>query len=167
MPHVSCRNCSKHFYKKPSGIKAGEGKYCSMRCKRIGQHTGRSVECFICRKEVYKSGKALRISKSGKHFCSKSCQTIWRNSMVYIGPRHPNWKDGRGRDSYRSIIRRSEKIQECILCKIIDKRVLAVHHIDHDHFNNDIRNLAWLCHNCHYLVHHAERERERFMADVA
>ena len=167
MPYVICQNCSTQFYKKPSSIKAGEGKYCSLICKRVAQRTGEMTSCFICQKEIYKSAKALRTSKSGKYFCSKSCQTIWRNSIVYVGSRHPNWKDGRSRDSYRSIIRRSGKVRRCVLCKISDMRILAVHHIDHNHFNNILENLAWLCHNCHFLVHHDDKERKRFMADVA
>ncbi len=41
---------------------------------------------------------------------------------------------------------------------------MAVHHIDEDHNNNELGNLAWLCHNCHHLVHHDNVERQRFLA---
>lgn len=50
----------------------------------------------------------------------------------------------------------------CRLCKTKDIRVLAVHHIDKNRKNNKISNLAWLCHNCHLLVHHYDAERNKF-----
>lgn len=49
----------------------------------------------------------------------------------------------------------------CTLCKTEDSRILAVHHIDKNRRNNDLKNLIWLCHNCHFLVHHYDVEREK------
>jgi hypothetical protein len=49
------------------------------------------------------------------------------------------------------------------LCSTKDERVLAVHHIDHNRLNNKLDNLAWLCHNCHHLVHHDNVEKHRFL----
>ena len=114
-------------------------------------------------KKRNKTPKALKGSKSGKFFCGKSCQTIWRNGK-YIQENHPNWKDGR--HSYRGVINRNKVLPICRLCKANDKRVLAVHHIDEDRTNNTIENLAWLCHNCHHLVHRYPKERARFMAII-
>lgn len=81
--------------------------------------------------------------------------------MVYIGPKHPNWK--KGHFIYRTVLKHSKKREVCALCKLNDKRILAVHHIDHNHKNNELANLTWLCHNCHFLVHHYSREKEKFM----
>lgn len=159
MTIVSCQICSKNFYSKPSWIKLGFGKYCSLDCKRVGQKTGKLVKCFLCNKEVYKSGKALKQSKSGKFFCGKSCQTRWRNGQ-YVGLMHKNYIDGNS--SYKTILNRSGGLKICTLCKTDDKRVLAVHHIDGNHRNNDVKNLSWLCHNCHHLVHHDKVEGVRF-----
>ncbi|MBI4600028.1 HNH endonuclease [Candidatus Uhrbacteria bacterium] len=96
-------------------------------------------------------------------FCNKSCQTKWRN-QVYSGPRHHLWIDGGS--MYREIMRRSDAKQICRLCKTKDTRILIVHHIDKNRKNNNIANLAWLCHNCHFLVHHHEDERKKFMVGV-
>jgi predicted HNH restriction endonuclease len=41
-----------------------------------------------------------------------------------------------------------------------------VHHIDKDRTNNTLKNLAWLCHNCHYLVHHDKLEMQRFLKSL-
>ncbi len=166
MPIVKCKICNKGFYRKPSALLLGAGKYCSMACKREGQKTGKNINCFMCNKEVYKPGRTFFKSKSGKYFCGKSCQTIWRNSIVHIGPNHPNWRGGSSNDVYRGILRRSGQKQTCNRCAINDKRILVVHHLDHKHSNNKLENLVWLCHNCHFLIHRHPKEREKFMATM-
>jgi|SRR3989344_760487 len=97
------------------------------------------VNCAICNKEVYKTPTNLKGFKSQKFFCSKSCQTKWRNAQ-YIGPKHLNWKDGRS--AYRSVMSRNNIPPICSCCRTEDKRVLAVHHVDENHLNNDMKNLA-------------------------
>lgn len=160
MPIVNCKICKKQFYGKPFFLKQGHAKYCSPACMRIGSRTGKVVLCDFCGKEVYKTVKALRVSKSKKYFCSKSCQTKWRNS-VFVGPKHANWKEGL--HAYRSVMFRNQILKVCRLCKTVDERILAVHHIDHNRKNNKVTNLAWLCHNCHFLVHHDMSEKKKFM----
>ena len=54
----------------------------------------------------------------------------------------------------------------CKRCGLDDKRVLAVHHIDQNHFNNKPENLTWLCQNCHFLVHHDKVEKQKFLAKI-
>ena len=161
MPIVRCKICSTAFYAKPFWLKRGYGKYCSAKCQHEASRNGKTVSCFICQKKVYKSLKALVHSKSGKYFCTKSCQTVWRNSIVYVGKNHPNWKDGS--HTYRNVILRSKIAQICKRCRTRDKRILAVHHIDRDHQNNRTSNLLWLCHNCHFLIHNDVSEEKRFM----
>lgn len=156
MPIVKCKICSTEFYVKPSHQKLGYGQYCSRKCHHIGMRKGKYVKCCTCDKITWKPPKALNGSASGKFFCSKSCQTIWRNSY-FSGPLHPNWVDGKNKD-YRKIIKKSEKPQQCKICGNKDTRVLVVHHLDKQRVNNSLSNLEWLCHNCHYLVHkHGEK----------
>lgn len=157
MSIVKCKVCSKEFKVKPFWLKRGWGKFCSKSCQYFSQRNGQIVECFTCGKQVYKSQRKINHSKSGKYFCSKSCQTLWRNSE-YSGERHPNWNGGIY--SYRDILKR-HKEEICSLCHTIDKRILAVHHIDRNRKNNNIENLVYLCHNCHYLVHHDRLESEK------
>jgi predicted HNH restriction endonuclease len=64
-----------------------------------------------------------------------------------------------GRYSYRSVLTRNGITKVCNSCKTKDERILAVHHIDKDKFNNSLENLVWLCHNCHFLVHHYEDKK--------
>ena len=161
MPAVNCRTCGKSFYAKPSWLKAGWGKYCSLFCRHRAQRTGEVIRCFICGKSVYKQQRDLRRSRSKKLFCGKSCQTVWRNTMVYIGPNHSNWKNGE--HTYRRILVRHQVPQECKRCGDRDTRILAVHHMDRNRTNNKLGNLAWLCYNCHFLVHHYSGEKQKFM----
>lgn len=163
MPIKQCKLCTKDFYVKPYFLKIGNGKYCSSKCQYKGSKNGKIVGCFMCKKPTYRSKKDLESSKSGKYFCSKQCQTKWRNSL-FIGAKHSNWKGGK--NCYRSIMERHIGPKMCRLCKTSDKRILAVHHIDKDHFNNNLDNLAWLCHNCHHLVHHYKEEQDKFMVAI-
>jgi hypothetical protein len=159
-----CKQCEKVFSVKPFWIKKGFGKYCSAACQHLGMRKGKDVSCATCGKTAYKKLKALRGSKSGLFFCGKSCQTRWRNQL-YIGDKHANFVDGL--HSYRSVLERNKVPKICCLCKTADTRVLAVHHIDKNRKNNALSNLAWLCHNCHFLVHHYDAPREEFMAALA
>jgi len=156
MPYIDCIICNKPFYVKPSHQKLGYGKYCSIKCRSESQKKGQYIACAVCNKKSWKRPLELKRSKSGLHFCSKSCQTIWRN-QYFSGPKHPNWKDGKNKD-YRKIIRKSNRREECNMCGCKDTRVLVVHHIDKHRENNDPKNLIWLCMNCHYLIHkHSEK----------
>ena len=159
MPIVKCKICSEKFYSKPNWIEKGWGKYCSLKCSQEGRKKGKLVKCHICGKNAYKNPKALKNSKSKKYFCGKSCQTVWRNSIVFVGKNHSNWKGGEF--TYKNIITKSDTPKLCVLCKEKDKRILAVHHIDKNRKNNTINNLIWLCHNCHFLIHQYKKEEKR------
>jgi hypothetical protein len=165
MPEVKCNFCHKAFSVKPSWLKNGFGKYCSQICVHEEQKKGKIFACDICQKPTYKSLKDQERSKSGKFFCSKSCQTVWRNSKLYNGEYHVNWKGGKS--SYRQRLLRTNIAQVCAKCKTNDKRILAVHHKDKNRLNNAFSNLIWLCHNCHYLVHHYKDEAKEFVVPVA
>lgn len=161
MPIIACIICETQFYAKPSHITRGWGKYCSKKCQYESQKNGLIYPCFECNKPVYRTPKSVLVSKSGKFFCDKSCQTIWRNSNLYSGKQHANWNGGKA--SYRSILIKSGVNRICKKCNTTDTRVLAVHHKDKNRNNNDISNLLWLCNNCHYLVHHYEDESHGFI----
>ena len=151
MLNVRCKFCNKFFYAKPSWIKYGNAKFCSKQCQYEGAKTGKWTTCFTCQKDIYRTVKALRVSKSKKYFCNKICQTIWRN-QEFRGPRHANWKGG-AHIEYREIMRKHGSKPFCKRCRNKDERVLCVHHRDKNRKNNDISNLMWLCHNCHHLIH--------------
>ena len=164
MPNVACKICGQEFYVKKSHLLVGWGKYCSRSCHHKGMQLREKHYCFICSKEIYKTPTQLKRSKSLKFFCGKSCQTKWRNTQ-YVGPMHLNWKDGRA--AYRSVMTRNNIAPICFHCNSKDKRVLAVHHINENHLNNNVKNLAWVCHNCHYLVHNDKVEKQKFLTSLS
>lgn len=153
-----CERCDKEFRTKPSHVKNGHGKYCSRLCGYLAHQKRTVVTCHLCGKQTYRTPKGLRTSKSGKYFCGKSCQTQWRNQL-FVGPKHANWKHGR--QVYRSVLSRVGREKVCEICRTKDERILAVHHKDRNRLNNAAENLAWLCHNCHFLVHHYDVGRDR------
>ena len=163
MPYIPCRICRRKFYAKPSWLKRGEGKFCSIGCYTQARKTGKTINCFVCGKETYKPLKELNRSKYKRFFCSKKCSTPWRNSL-YTGKRHPNWKYGEF--SYKDTMNRNGAPQVCTLCATRNKEVIIVHHIDKNRKNNNISNLTWLCRNCHFLVHHYDDENKKLLKKV-
>lgn len=155
-----CKVCSTRFYPRPSNVKRGWGIYCPRNCKNIGTRVRHKSFCFICNKELLKTETQLRHSKSGKFFCDKSCQAKWRNTE-FVGPKHANFKDGK--NSYQSILKRYKIKQICNYCREKDIRVIVTHHIDENRKNNNMKNLVWLCHNCHSLVHYDNVEKRKFL----
>lgn len=90
----------------------------SKRSKNGRDFTGILVECFDCKKELYRQPAFVKRSKSGKFFCTRECrqnsmkllrkdytawnkgkrglQTAWNKGItVFFGESHPNWKGGR------------------------------------------------------------------------
>lgn len=165
MPYVNCQICQKAFYAKPRHLKIGWGRFCSRECQSRGRMNGFFVQCTNCKKRIYRTPKHLKHSKGNNFFCDRSCLAIWKNERVLIGEKHPNWKHGE--NAYRNIMKRSDVTPLCKSCNTKDTRVLLVHHIDKNRKNNNLENLMWLCHNCHFLVHHYNEEREKLMVPVA
>lgn len=165
MPTVRCNRCSKEFYAKPHWLDKGHGKYCSQKCCIENQKTGKLFSCFMCKKKAYRSRGQQKKSRSGRYFCSKSCQTTWRNTIVYVGKNHSNWKHGT--TAYRNIMKRAKIAPICARCNNDDVRILTAHHKDRNRQNNDVSNLVWLCHNCHFLVHRYKSEAGDFVVPVA
>lgn len=157
MPNALCEICGRNFYAKPSHQKMGWGKYCSAFCRSKAQCNGKVVVCYICGKKTYRSLTRQKNSVSGKFFCSKSCQTKWRNGY-FIGEKHPNWMGGIS--VYREILKGLGKVPVCERCGLTDERILSVHHLDHNRRNNKESNLVWVCYNCHFLIHHDKNTEE-------
>jgi len=160
MTIVKCGICSKVFYTKPSWVKLGGGKYCSRKCSDLARRKGKMVKCFICGKEIYRSLEDLKNSKSQNYFCSRKCSLSWNNTL-HIGADSVNWKGGRF--CYKNILSRAGVEKKCVLCGENNSKLLSAHHIDQNRSNNTVKNLVWLCQNCHFLVHHYELEKQRLL----
>ncbi len=162
MKWAVCSLCKKEFLRKPSQLKLVTNPYCSAICQHQARRTGKAVKCFLCGEKAYKQLHDFS-AKGQKFFCTKKCSTDWLNSKQK-GVNHPNWTTGEF--SYKGVLLQNKILQKCTLCGLQDKRVLAVHHIDRNRKNNHVSNLAWLCHDCHFLVHHYPNEREKFFVHL-
>ncbi len=163
MADTLCRICSSTFYAKPSWIKKGHAVYCSKDCQNRGRKTGKVVKCFLCQKEVYKQANTIADSTSQQYFCTKACSTRWHNAE-FKEEKHGNWKHGSF--AYRRILERSSMAMACTHCGISEKELLLAHHVDKNRKNNALSNLAWLCHNCHHLVHSYPEEENVFLTKL-
>src|SRR3990167_6903455 len=80
----TCKQCGTVFTAKPSLVERGMAIFCSRFCSYESLRAGEERGCVTCCRIVYKTRKDLERSKSGKFFCGKSCQTIWRDKEIFI-----------------------------------------------------------------------------------
>ncbi len=146
-----CLICGEDFFIKKFHAEKGWGKYCSVKCRTKGQHKGKFVKCDYCGKQIYRTPRDFRKSKSKRFFCSVGCHCSWENKNVRCGVNAPNWIAGES--AYRDLMRRYNIPAKCNRCGIADHRVLIAHHKDGDRKNNTIENLERLCCNCHAIIH--------------
>src|SRR3989338_8320809 len=84
MAVYTCTVCKGEFKRKPFLVRRSGGKYCSNACHYEGIRTGKYLTCSTCGKEIYRKPQLIQRSKFKKFFCTKSCQTIWRN-QIFVG----------------------------------------------------------------------------------
>jgi hypothetical protein len=89
-----CYHCNSPFLVRKSdlnkcinGDPEREYKYCSASCKSFGDGMKVEVACSNCQTSVIKSRKELKRSKSGNHFCSRSCSASFNNKNKTHGTR--------------------------------------------------------------------------------
>ena len=108
-----------------------------------------------CRKEVPCTvyGKLI-LSGLNKKTCSRGCANKHRTGIKY--------RLNRPRDkvvSYQRLKIRLLKLREkvCGRCSYNKYEILQIHHKDRNHANNDFKNLALICPNCHFEEHYLEK----------
>ncbi|MFA5934392.1 MAG: HNH endonuclease signature motif containing protein [Candidatus Paceibacterota bacterium] len=160
MKEIVCDICKKKFKRKLSQINYSINHYCSKTCHYEARRLGIYTKCANCNNLVYKKLKDVLLSKNKKFFCSKKCSNKVIGQM-YSRENHPNWKDGEF--SYKEYMNKQDVEKKCVLCKKENPLVLVVHHLDKNRRNNDLKNLIWLCYNCHFLVHHYKEESDKML----
>jgi hypothetical protein len=89
-------------------------------------------ECPVCKTMHGKNGVT----------CSYSCS----NTLFRSGSDNPNWKE----ENYRTTCWEHHE-KKCIICS--EEKIVAVHHYDLNHDNNESENLVPLCPTHHQYVH--------------
>ena len=173
----NCLVCNKEFYKKPSIIKKGAGKFCSRKCQGIwysknnaGKNhwnwgTGKTKIkriCQICGKEFYVKQSVMKFRKV--IFCSIKCYGK-QISQNQIGKNNPMWRGGITPINYKirnsieykiwrkSIFKRDNFV--CQKCGQIGGK-LEAHHIKsfskYPELRFEIFNGITLCEKCHKKI---------------
>ena len=110
-------------------------------------------KCPVCEQEF----ETIVNHRDEKTTCSHSCSNTHFATSRNKPDRYTN---------YRTICFKSWK-KECVVCGF--DKVVEVHHLDHNHSNNDKHNLVPVCPNHHQMLHTskwAEETRQEILKVV-
>lgn len=148
---------SEETRKKQSLAKKGKPNW------RKGKLTITIKQCPVC------NIKFASDFKNRHKYCSQKCKETGSakesKTRLKSGKENPNYIDGKS-IFYPKEFRKMKKFikeiyKECSLC--FKEKPLAIHHIDYDKNNNDIKNLIPLCHSCHSKTNHKRNECQEFL----
>ena len=98
-------------------------------------------KCPVCQSDF----NARMGARKEKQTCSYACA----NKHFRSGENNGMWKDDSNARYTKICFRYHQK--KCVVCE--EERIVAVHHFDHNHNNNDPVNLIPLCPTHHNYVH--------------
>jgi hypothetical protein len=116
--------------------------------------------CPVCSKEFEVKEGDPREKTTCSHGCSNTFFVDRRNTVHKIRRERGESK------AYRTTCFKSWK-KECVVCGF--DKVVEVHHLDHNHSNNDKHNLVPVCPNHHQMLHTskwAEETRQEILKVV-
>lgn len=153
---VICEHCGKEFLKPERFIKHGKHNYCSPECSHNATNKQIEVICDFCGKSYMIKPSKLLQSKSGLHFCSRNCKDNAQkivNGFKEIQPSHygyTKYNDYTPQNIYQRICFENHP-HKCCVCG--EEKIIAVHHYDGNHNNNEPSNLVPLCPTHHCYIH--------------
>ena len=152
-----CSNCKKDIYKTPYTLKHHKIFFCNKNClKEFNSKKSKTIEvnCNYCNKKITKTNSQQRSSKAGLFFCNNLC----KNRYLAKNKRWKKSKDNILHHRSRQNILLQKNNYTCQKCGYDEnKKMLDVHHYDHNHKNNKYNNLRILCVWCH-IKHHRLKE---------
>jgi hypothetical protein len=155
--------CGKLF--KPKSYKTT--KFCSSKCFARNKSKLHSVikQCGICGKEIKIKSSIERLINT----CSRKCaDKLHSQRMLANG--NPAWLGGIGKlpwgYEFDGVLKYKVKRRDGFRCRICKKKkkILVIHHIDYDKFNNEMINLITLCLSCHGKTHY---NREKWKKELS
>ncbi len=181
----TCLKCGAEFFRYPSNIVAGEGKYCSRNCFYTSdkkppslKRNGRYVPCQECGKMFY-TVPSIREQGKGK-YCSRKCMSnkfegrTGKLNCHYKGESH-SFRSKNGNREYL-FVRDKDGIFKPEY-RLIAEKVLGrplnpnekVHHVDMNPNNNKNSNLLICSNSYHSWLHHryARRFAELHLNEVS
>jgi len=163
-----CKHCKKEFEYSSISEKANHSRWCEENPKRnswnknqgtinqFGELKTYSVSCSCCSNlfEV-KEREKLHPQKEA-YYCSRSCA----NS---IGGKAKAEKHHSDEVAHYATVCWRHHERKCIVCG--EAKIVAVHHHDENHSNNDPKNLVPLCPTHHQYVHSRYRDEVQPIID--
>ncbi len=152
---VICDFCGKSFLKPTRFLLKHKRNYCSQECAFNARKNRIKVTCALCGREFEVTPKILKKSKSGLVFCSRKCKDEGQKIKNGLTPIHPShygntkYKDYTPSCVYQRICFENHP-HKCCVCG--EENIVAVHHYDGNHNNNEPSNLIPLCptHHCYW-----------------
>jgi YHS domain-containing protein len=81
---LTCEYCGKKFLRRKAefnqSMERGFRIFCSHECQNSACNKKQKFICPVCGKEFERKLKEIKKSKTGWHFCSKSCVMTWKNT---------------------------------------------------------------------------------------
>ena len=162
-----CKECGKIFYKYPSRIRLGEGKFCSKQCFSNYLKSKTIIkQCIICNR-TFKTWQS-HIIKGKYKCCSKKCADEYKRKYAY---KTKQWKGGKfiNKDRYVCVKYHNHPNSDCqnyvmehrlVIEKILNRFLpteYPIHHINGVRTNNRPENLiCFTSKSAHNRFHKSE-----------
>lgn len=98
--------------------------------------------CTTCYRKQNKIAECIRCKRVRYIVAKQLCDSCYNNTNGYA-------KGGK----YRRVLRKAGIPVQCLTCREARDAMLDVHHIDKNHKNDILENLAYLCPNHHREAH--------------
>lgn len=153
---VICDYCGKEFLKPERFVKNSNQNFCSKKCAHDASKKQIELICDYCGKIFISKPSRLKLSKSGLHFCCRKCKDEAQKIISGIKelqlPHYGTTKyvDYTPQNIYQRICFTYHP-HKCCICG--EEKIVAVHHYDGNHFNNEPSNLVPLCPTHHCYIH--------------
>ena len=168
-----CKHCNEEFDFKTTSEKANHSRWCNKNPERndtdglkkaqqknVESKSGKiksfDVVCYNCGNQFKVDEREKQFPSKVKYFCCKSCSNSEGGKAKAI-KYHPDVVA-----HYTTVCFRWHK-KECIVCG--ENKIVAVHHNDGNHNNNDPMNLIPLCPTHHQYIHSRYKDEVQPLID--
>lgn len=152
----NCIACKKIFY--VPNYRVQKAKFCSKYCLNHSQYKSIKKICLGCKNEFYVSNSRIR-----KKFCTFECKILISKTTTELRKSQKKWvrlnRPNSGRPMRKNLFLFRDK--KCEMCGYDEYDFcLDIHHINENHNDNRIENLAILCVICHRAHHKGVKKYE-------
>ena len=157
-----CKHCNNDFDFNRASEKGNHSRHCNMNPNkmksyeqlkvaqqssiknRLGELCNYTVSCECCKQDFTVREREKQFPKRKNYFCSRSCANSTggkAKSAKYHGDDTAH---------YTTVAWRHHE-KKCVVCG--EENVVAVHHMNENHYDNDPKNLVPLCPTHHQYMH--------------